>query len=126
MSVGPSCTRKVERVHFYQALTAPIDCPVAHGEGRVVLSDPSQLHALEDAGHIAFNMQQTKIASRGVMQIRMDRLAIVGLCNAQNVMGMMPHPENHIYSWQQPNRGARPWMSGLPLFEAAIRYAKTL
>ena len=114
---------------FTRHLTAPIDCPVAHGEGRVVLADPSQLRALEDAGHIAFRYaeQNENGQSRRDANPNGSIGDIAGLCNAQgNVMGMMPHPENHIYAWQQPNRGSRPWMSGLPLFEAAIRYAKTL
>ena len=114
---------------FTRHLTAPIDCPVAHGEGRVVLSDPSQLRALEDGGHIAFRYAEQRENGQSRVEANPNGSIgdIAGLCNAQgNVMGMMPHPENHIYSWQQPNRGSRPWMSGLPLFEAAIRYAKTL
>lgn len=48
---------------------------------------------------------------------------IAGICNPQgNVLGLMPHPENHIYPWQHPRwtRGERGGL-GLALFEAAIR-----
>ena len=48
---------------------------------------------------------------------------IAGVCNARgNVLGLMPHPENHIYAWQHPRwtRGERGSL-GLALFENAMR-----
>ena len=54
-----------------------------------------------------------------------SELDIAGLCNpAGNVLGLMPHPENHIFPWQHPrfHRGER-GLSGLRLFENGIRHA---
>ena len=113
---------------FTKYLDAPIDCPVAHGEGRVHVRDEATLNALKAAGQIAF-----RYVSRTGHDVEyptnpngsVDHIA--GLCNPQgNVMGMMPHPENHIYSWQRPGGSAQDWHLGLPLFQAAIRYAKAL
>ncbi len=52
-------------------------------------------------------------------------LDIAALCNpAGNVLGLMPHPENHIFPWQHPraHRGER-GMLGLRLFENGIKRA---
>ena len=51
--------------------------------------------------------------------------AIAGLTNkAGNILGLMPHPENHIFSWQHPrwHRGEG-GMSGLRLFENGLKHA---
>ena len=50
---------------------------------------------------------------------------IAGICNPQgNVLGLMPHPENHILFYQHPRwpRGERGG-SGLPLFINGVRCA---
>jgi phosphoribosylformylglycinamidine (FGAM) synthase-like amidotransferase family enzyme len=50
---------------------------------------------------------------------------IAALCNREgNVMGLMPHPEDHIFPWQHPryHRGATGEF-GLVLFQNGIRYA---
>jgi phosphoribosylformylglycinamidine synthase len=52
-------------------------------------------------------------------------LNIAGLSNeAGNVMGLMPHPENHIFPWQHPrhHRGEK-GMLGLRLFENGLKNA---
>ncbi len=114
---------------FTRHLSAPIDCPVAHGEGRVALRSPGDLAALESAGQVVFRyVDRTGKDEVGYPANPNGSVGhIAGLCNPQgNVMGMMPHPENHIYQWQRPNGHAEHWRLGLPLFEAAVRYAKTL
>ena len=52
-------------------------------------------------------------------------LNIAGVCNAQgNVMGLMPHPEDHIWPWQHPQaHHGRGRFSGLPLFVNGINRA---
>ena len=48
---------------------------------------------------------------------------IAGICNAAgNVLGLMPHPENHIFPWQHPrwHRG-EVGNSGLGLFVNAVK-----
>jgi len=43
------------------------------------------------------------------------------------VLGLMPHPENHIHSFQHPQwtRGIHRH-SGLKLFENGVKYAKQM
>jgi phosphoribosylformylglycinamidine (FGAM) synthase-like amidotransferase family enzyme len=49
-------------------------------------------------------------------------LDVAGLCNAAgNVLGLMPHPENHIFSWQRP--GGQQALSGLGLIRNGIQAA---
>jgi phosphoribosylformylglycinamidine synthase I len=114
---------------FTKHLDAPIDCPVAHGEGRVALRSPDTLVALEAANQIPFRYVDRAGSGEVGYPINPNGsvAGIAALCNPQgNVMGMMPHPENHIYQWQRPSGRAQEWQLGLPLFEAAIRYAKSL
>ena len=50
---------------------------------------------------------------------------IAGISNAAgNILGLMPHPENHIFHWQHPrwHRGEL-GLTGLRLFENGIRHA---
>jgi phosphoribosylformylglycinamidine synthase len=51
---------------------------------------------------------------------------IAGVCNpAGNVLGLMPHPEDHVFSFQHPrwSRGETGNL-GLPLFENGVRYVE--
>ncbi len=108
---------------FTEGLTEPIYCPVAHGEGRVVARDVT---ALWNDGLVAL----TYIDSSGEPAAYPGNpngsdLNIAGLTNAAgNVLGLMPHPENHVFPWQHPNwRRGETGMLGLRLFENAVKYA---
>ena len=107
-----------------------IRCPVAHGEGRVAVSDPETITTLEAEGMIAFRYLSED--GRGG-----DRAAggqypanpngsvgdIAGLCDATGaVVGLMPHPEDHVVDWQRP--GGPPGNRGLALFEAFVDAAR--
>jgi phosphoribosylformylglycinamidine synthase I len=93
---------------FTQGLDEPIYCPVAHGEGRLMVEDESTLARLRDEGLIALSYavsgKQSEVESVGYPANPNGSVAdIAGLCNAAgNVLGMMPHPENHIFDWQHP------------------------
>jgi phosphoribosylformylglycinamidine synthase len=92
-----------------------IDCPIAHGEGRYTHSDPESLAA---AGQVALRY------AGGNPNGSVDDIA--GVCDATGVvLGLMPHPENHVIARQYPgfNHGA-PGALGLTLFEQGVRYAK--
>ncbi|MFO7684023.1 MAG: phosphoribosylformylglycinamidine synthase subunit PurQ, partial [Chloroflexota bacterium] len=124
---------------FTQGLTEPITCPVAHGEGRLAVKDESVLAELH-----AQNLIPLTYVASGEWQVASNAPAtrnpqpaaypanpngsiadIAALCNAAgNVMGLMPHPENHIFPWQHPrfHRGER-GMSGLSLFVNGIKNA---
>ncbi len=107
---------------FTQGLTAPILCPVAHGEGRLAVADAGTLAALQSQG-----LDALTYAGDGYPANPNGSAGnIAGLCNpAGNVLGLMPHPENHIFPWQHPrhHRGETDF-SGLVLFENAVRAIK--
>ncbi len=96
---------------------APIHCPIAHGEGRYVHPDPT---VLANAGQVA--LRYTGANPNGSVD------AIAGVCDASGVvLGLMPHPENHVIDRQHPQhtRGVT-GSSGLGLFEQGVRYAQEL
>ncbi len=117
---------------FTRGLTEPIYCPVAHGEGNFIPRDAAELAALRANGQIALTYGEN-----GAQSPEMKRAAtipypanpngsvadIAGVCNERgNVLGLMPHPENHIYPWQHPRwtRGEAGG-SGLALFTNVVR-----
>lgn len=115
---------------FTQGLDEPIYCPVAHGEGRLLVRDETVLTALED-GHLIplrySNEQSIMNNEQAIVNYPANPngsvLNAAALCNpAGNVMGLMPHPENHIFPWQHPRhtRGVGGSL-GLKLFENAIK-----
>jgi phosphoribosylformylglycinamidine synthase len=99
------------RCRWTQGIEA-IDCPIAHGEGRYVHDDPDRLDA---DGQIALTYARNPNGS--------DR-SIAGVCNAAgNVLGLMPHPENHVLDRQAPRRGGAPLRPGLAVFQRAVSHA---
>lgn len=70
-----------------------IDCPIAHGEGRYVHADPGALAA---SGQVAVRYLGTN--PNGSVD------AIAGVCDESGlVLGMMPHPEDHVLAEQHPH-----------------------
>jgi phosphoribosylformylglycinamidine synthase I len=98
-------------------ITHPIHCPIAHGEGRYVHPDPDALAA---AGQVALRYRSTN-PNGSVADI-------AGVCDPSGVvLGLMPHPENHIVRRQHPRHlrgGGGDAHLGLRLFENGVRYAK--
>jgi phosphoribosylformylglycinamidine synthase len=109
-------------------LREPVTCPVAHGEGRFVTADAAVLDSLVAGDQMALRYAGADggPASGAYPANPNGSLAdIAGICNPQgNVLGLMPHPEDHIYPYQHPRwaRGESGW-SGLPLFENGVRCA---
>jgi len=114
------------RCLFTRDLTEPIYCPVAHGEGRLAARDESTLRALREDGLVAltYTGEDGGPADYPANPNGSD-MGIAGLCNpAGNVLGLMPHPENHIFPWQHPRRHAgASGMDGLRLFRNGVRFA---
>jgi len=106
-----------------------IACPIAHGEGNFQISESFPLSAFLDHDQIALTYIRSEGTSAdGEYPYNPNGSVhdIAGICNPQgNVLGLMPHPENHIYSWQHPlhTRGKMKG-SGLKLFENGVNYAK--
>jgi phosphoribosylformylglycinamidine synthase len=93
-----------------------IDCPIAHGEGRYVHLDVASLEA---AGQVALRYRRNPNGSTG---------DIAGVCDPTGVvLGLMPHPENHVIARQHPQhvRGAGGGL-GLQLFERGVAHARSI
>jgi phosphoribosylformylglycinamidine synthase len=109
-----------------RSLTDLIECPIAHGEGNfqainhAPLSDQVALiYARPDGSPAGGDYPANPNGSV---------LDIAGLTNSRgNVLGLMPHPENHVHPWQHPQwtRGVERG-SGLSLFKNGVKYAEGL
>jgi phosphoribosylformylglycinamidine synthase len=119
-----------------QGLTDLITCPIAHGEGN-----------FQSINHEAVNYQTINhppsSTSIALTYVHPDGLPadaaypanpnvsifdIAGIANpGGNVLGLMPHPENHIHPWQHPHwtRGTGHG-SGLVLFKNGVQFASQL
>jgi phosphoribosylformylglycinamidine synthase I len=107
---------------FTDGITDGIYCPVAHGEGRFIANDEETLQSLWDNGMVALTYLDTAYPGNP----NGSQHSIAGICNAAgNVLGLMPHPENHIFPWQHPAHDAddSAQTSGLRLFKNAVKYA---
>lgn len=113
---------------FIRGQETMISCPVAHGEGRLAVPDDETLQALLTSNLAAiFYTDENGAPANGPESYPTNPNGsaggIAGLCNpAGNVLGLMPHPENHIFPWQHPrhHRGER-GMMGLWLFEQGVK-----
>ena len=108
---------------FLHALDELIFCPIAHGEGNVQVLDAATLRALEANGLVALRyVDADGQSSAGQYPLNPNGSVadIAGLCNERgNVLGLMPHPEDHILPIQNPlGKAGR---LGLALFDAMIR-----
>jgi phosphoribosylformylglycinamidine synthase subunit PurQ / glutaminase len=73
-----------------------IRVPVAHGEGNYV-ADPETIARLEGEGRIVFRYSSPDGFLMPEWNINGSIYAIAGILNERgNVLGMMPHPENHV------------------------------
>lgn len=104
-------------------------CPVAHGEGNFQLAEDAALETLRANDQIALRyVREDGSAADGVYPFNPNgsRDDIAGVCNdGGNVLGLMPHPENHIFNYQHPRhtRGEH-GQQGLQLFINGVRYVQ--
>ena len=97
----------------------PIECPIAHGEGRYVNPDVA---ALETNGQVALRYS----THNGHSNPNGSAGDIAGVCDETGlVLGLMPHPENHVVGRQHPRhaRGTATGL-GLGLFQQGVRYVE--
>ncbi len=103
----------------------PVFCPVAHGEGNFQVSDDEALERLEEDGLVAFryvDTDGTRANGRYPINPNGSVADIAGICNrAGNVIGLMPHPEDHVDPIQNPLGDGKGL--GLSLFRAMIESA---
>jgi phosphoribosylformylglycinamidine synthase subunit PurQ / glutaminase len=108
-----------------------IECPIAHGEGNFQTSEPFLFSSLIENDQIALAyIGADGSPANGEYPINPNgsMLDIAGVCNSQgNVLGLMPHPENHIYPHQHPQWTRRiNHHSGLALFKNGVKYASQI
>jgi phosphoribosylformylglycinamidine synthase subunit PurQ / glutaminase len=114
-----------------QELEENIYCPVAHGEGRFLLKDTKSLSTLRSRDMIALAyVNPDGSPADGVYPVNPNGSAadIAGVCNDKgNVLGLMPHPEDHIHQWQHPRFGrGESGELGLSLYENGVYYAEEM
>lgn len=104
--------------------------PIAHGEGKVVTKNESQLKLLQDGGFVAFKYVD-KNGDEGGYPINPNgsTASIAALTDTTGrVLGMMPHPERFVRATQHPhwtrleNRGEG---DGLSIFKNAVEYIRS-
>ena len=118
-----------ERCLWTRGLRELIFCPVAHGEGRFIAASPGVLATLAHNDQVALRYAfPDGTLAGGVYPVNPNgsNLDIAGVCNpAGNVLGLMPHPEDHLFPYQHPRwtRGEI-GQTGLPLIANGINFAK--
>lgn len=104
-----------QRCIWTRSLSEEIECPIAHGEGRFIC-EPDVYGELVDNDQIA--LRYTSANPNGSMN------AVAGICDDTGVvLGLMPHPENHVLARQHPqfHRGIGGKL-GLNLFTQGVAF----
>jgi phosphoribosylformylglycinamidine synthase len=111
------------RAGYLAAIDDLIFCPVAHGEGNFQVQDAATLAQIEADHLVAFRYVDgdgNPVGGRYPLNPNGSVADIAGICNARgNVVGLMPHPEDHLLPIQNPVGGQG--QLGLALFQAMIR-----
>lgn len=117
----PTC-----RSGWLSPVTGMIRCPVAHGEGRLAVADDDVVTEMQSAGLIAFRYVHVDgRPAEGSYPANPNGSVgdIAGMTDESGaVVGLMPHPEDHVVDWQHPS-GVSP-AKGLPLFAAFVESAR--
>jgi phosphoribosylformylglycinamidine synthase I len=96
-----------------------IRVPVAHGEGNYV-ADRQTIARLEDEGRVLFRYTTPDGKLDPAFNFNGATNAIAGiLSEKRNILGLMPHPENHVDPAVGPTDGRRLFESLVSTLEAA-------
>jgi len=104
--------------------------PIAHGEGKVVTRDEQTLKKLKEQELIAFKYVD-KDGAEGEYPVNPNGSvdSIAGLTDSTGrVLGLMPHPERHMFATQHPRWTRRKqeakYGDGMTIFNNAVKYIK--
>jgi phosphoribosylformylglycinamidine synthase len=107
------------RCVWAKGLKETIYLPVAHGEGKFIPGDNDVLTRLRKNEQIVFKYLDNPNGS-------IDDIA--GICDTTGrVLGMMPHPERHIFGTQHPRwtaEGLKEFGDGFMIFKNGVDYIK--
>jgi phosphoribosylformylglycinamidine synthase subunit PurQ / glutaminase len=96
-----------------------IRVPVAHGEGNYI-ADAETIARLEDEGRVLFRYTTPDGKLDPTFNFNGATHAIAGiLSEKRNILGLMPHPENHVDPAVGPTDGRRLFESLISTLEAA-------
>ena len=99
--------------------------PVAHGEGKLVARRPDVIQAMEKAGQIAYRYVNEDGSAPVYPADPNGSIGhIAGVCDPSGrIFGLMPHPERHLFPYQNPQwtrRGLAKEGDGVRVFRRAI------
>lgn len=106
-------------------LTEDLRCPVAHGEGRFVSEDLAVLEANQQIALRYVRGDGSVADGRYPANPNGSAGDVAGVCDESGlVLGLMPHPENHVLARQDPQRGRSTGGICLPLFASGVAAVK--
>lgn len=114
---------------FTQGLDRIIHLPIAHAEGKFVAKNKMVLNEIKKNGGIVYRYVDEK-GNFGDFPINPNGSVdhIAGICDKTGrIMGMMPHPERHITSLQNPCHTRKDLPEegdGMIIFKNAVEYVK--
>ncbi len=107
--------------------------PVAHGEGKFVVRDDDVLSRMTANGQIAFRYTADGLSDENAIADYPHNpngsiCNIAGITDPSgHVLGLMPHPERHVLTWQHPHwtrEGLKGEGDGNFLFRNAVQFAQ--
>lgn len=104
-----------------------LNVPVAHGEGNFVGRKEWIVRGLAQAGQVVLRFAGATGHANGYPENpNGSQDDIAGICDATGrVMGLMPHPERHIFPTQHPQwtrLGLKPEGEGMQVFRNAVEF----
>jgi phosphoribosylformylglycinamidine synthase subunit PurQ / glutaminase len=137
------CGRFVDRwIHLtpvsqkciWTAGMAPLELPVAHGEGKFTFADDEVRQAMRRADQIALIYAKSNGApALAEFPDNPNGSAddVAGICDESGlIFGLMPHPERYLESFQHPSQTSQPLATttvsagaGLQIFQRGVAHA---
>jgi phosphoribosylformylglycinamidine synthase subunit PurQ / glutaminase len=101
-----------------------IYCPIAHGEGRFLMAEPERFPE-QQLALVYASAEGLPAAGQYPANPNGSLADAAGITNAAgNILGLMPHPEDHIFPHQSPLRARqKSGALGLGLFVNGIKMA---
>jgi phosphoribosylformylglycinamidine synthase len=120
---------KSQKCVWTNGLPEIIYLPVAHGEGKFITRDKGVLEGLKKNNQIAFWYCDEAGRFTGYPDNPNGSSGnIAGICDKTGrVLGLMPHPERHIYRQQHPrwqSRSQKAAGDGLRIFQNGLDYVR--